>query len=645
MQHIPPPDAPALALDDILRPMSPSPAPQPLTPDPSCSTFLEHRFPHPANHPDNASIIHSAVLPPRATSPEPLDYLELESIRAHVQEYVLSPNTKEAELAAMVLRLISQCLLHPSPGQLASQAETIAELAFQRDLLLHEQADERERWRSERDSWRRMADILASKARAAYEPIYRDQASPSTAQDDLKTSRRRLADTQTRMSVLESELSRLRPLLSMQATLLRDPDLWRSQELSGLVAERIAAYARRWKGKERATHPSDSLTNVDASQNAALPNSSHPSFVPQIATPTIPDTTSHAQQADIPKPPSTTDAAPPPPPDLQHKSDRHHRHRKDRDKDRDKDRKYRHRYQPSKPILADARAECILAAARTIGRARAGVLSGLVKERAKLESEADALAAQNMQASNEYQDTHHVLLSPPTSQPRPSVAGATTSQTPYEGQAGSSSPPVPLAASYRGHANTASGGAPSTHRRLAPSPFPAHAPAPAPAPSLSFARTSHLPTHLHPSGHAYSASAQGRHPHAVPQPGYMYFAPGPGQSGPVPYVVPVAWGVPGTPTAPPTGSSRQRHADEYAQAESSSSTRTPARNRTNSTTESVSTPMDSLVNAARSLIEDEDYDDERDTAPTGAETDTVEEDAGADETPSGSKAKESRRAQ
>ena len=192
--------------------------------------------------------------------------------------------------------------------------------------------------------------------------------------------------------------------------------------------------------------------------------------------------------------------------------------------------------------------------------------------------------AQNMQNSNEHQDTHHALLSPPTSQPRPSIAGATTTQMPYDGQAGSSSPPVPLAASYHAHGTASRGGGPPTHRRLAPSPFPA------PAPSLSFARTPNLPTHLHPSGHAYP-TAQGRHTHTTPQPGYMYFAPGPGQSGPVPYVVPVAWGVPGTPTAPPAGPSRQRQGDEHPQAESSSSARTPVRNRTNSATEGASTDV------------------------------------------------------
>ncbi|KAI0775861.1 hypothetical protein BD413DRAFT_469528, partial [Trametes elegans] len=124
-----------------------------------------------------------------------------------------------------VLRLTSQLLLHPSPAQLASQADTIASLTNQRNMLLHQSADERQRWQAERDSWDRIADVLTAKARAVHEPAVRDQETQryiARLEDDVKASRRRLADTQTRLSTLESEMSRLRPLLSMQATILRD---------------------------------------------------------------------------------------------------------------------------------------------------------------------------------------------------------------------------------------------------------------------------------------------------------------------------------------------------------------------------------------------------------------------------------------
>ncbi|KAI0650362.1 hypothetical protein C8Q79DRAFT_894510, partial [Trametes meyenii] len=124
-----------------------------------------------------------------------------------------------------VLRLASQLLLHPSPAQLASQADIIADLAFQRDMLLRDRVDERQRWQSERESWKRTAEALSMKTRAVRESAAREQETQhyvAHLEGDLKTSRRRLADTQARLHALENELSRLRPLLSMQATLLRD---------------------------------------------------------------------------------------------------------------------------------------------------------------------------------------------------------------------------------------------------------------------------------------------------------------------------------------------------------------------------------------------------------------------------------------
>ncbi|KAI0737693.1 hypothetical protein C8Q80DRAFT_298022 [Daedaleopsis nitida] len=95
------PDGPALALDDIIHNMSPSPAPQPLPPEPA----VEQTFPPIANTIDTPSIMDTPVLPPRIQSPEPLDHSELEFMRTRVQQYSLtasSSNPRESELAAMV---------------------------------------------------------------------------------------------------------------------------------------------------------------------------------------------------------------------------------------------------------------------------------------------------------------------------------------------------------------------------------------------------------------------------------------------------------------------------------------------------------------------------------------------------------------
>lgn len=102
MQHIASSDAPALALDDIFHTMSPSPTPQPLPPEPSTSTLPEHHFSFESNALHNPSITDYSMQLPRTSSPEPLDYSELQAMRARVQECALSHNAREAEFAAMV---------------------------------------------------------------------------------------------------------------------------------------------------------------------------------------------------------------------------------------------------------------------------------------------------------------------------------------------------------------------------------------------------------------------------------------------------------------------------------------------------------------------------------------------------------------
>ena len=74
-----------------------------------------------------------------------------------------------------VLRLTSHLLLQPSPAQLASQAETIADLTFQRNMLLIERSEDAARWQAERECWSRSANVLFGKARVAREPLVKEQ--------------------------------------------------------------------------------------------------------------------------------------------------------------------------------------------------------------------------------------------------------------------------------------------------------------------------------------------------------------------------------------------------------------------------------------------------------------------------------------
>ncbi|CDO69594.1 hypothetical protein BN946_scf184759.g34 [Trametes cinnabarina] len=102
MQHIVTSDAPALALDDIMHSMSPSPTPAPRPPEPSSSTSSDIRLSPNASGLGTGPTMDNVMLPPRVSSPEPLEYSELEALRTRMHEYTLSSNVREAELAGMV---------------------------------------------------------------------------------------------------------------------------------------------------------------------------------------------------------------------------------------------------------------------------------------------------------------------------------------------------------------------------------------------------------------------------------------------------------------------------------------------------------------------------------------------------------------
>jgi hypothetical protein len=66
-----------------------------------------------------------------------------------------------------VLKLSNSYRLDPS--QLVAQAETIHQLAQERELITRELAEERERWEAERQGWSRMAEALIVKRRTGPE--------------------------------------------------------------------------------------------------------------------------------------------------------------------------------------------------------------------------------------------------------------------------------------------------------------------------------------------------------------------------------------------------------------------------------------------------------------------------------------------
>lgn len=77
---------------------------------------------------------------------------------------------------------------------------------------------------------------------------------------------------------------------------------------------------------------------------------------------------------------------------------------------------------PRMPILSDARAECVLTAARKIGRVRAGIAAGLVRERERRESEAQIPAEGEPGPSNYAASAYPPMASPPQMRVGPASA-------------------------------------------------------------------------------------------------------------------------------------------------------------------------------------------------------------------------------
>ncbi|KIL60997.1 hypothetical protein M378DRAFT_199673 [Amanita muscaria Koide BX008] len=112
--------------------------------------------------------------------------------------------------------------------QLQKQAEIIRDLLVQRDYLINQILQERDRWQAERDGWDRTSEALVSRH------AKKDRDSDSGKEEELthlcavyesdnKALKGKLHDTQARLTDLETELSKLKPLLVMQPHLLPQP--------------------------------------------------------------------------------------------------------------------------------------------------------------------------------------------------------------------------------------------------------------------------------------------------------------------------------------------------------------------------------------------------------------------------------------
>ncbi|KAK7441007.1 hypothetical protein VKT23_016788 [Stygiomarasmius scandens] len=198
---------PALALSDIMHQMSPSPVPS------SSSDPLQVRA-------DATNV--SLELEGNDSEPEPVTDEEVSLFRSRLDELGLnlgnaSLNAREKELAHMVLRLTEPS--RPSSAQLVQQASVIAELTSQRDFLIQKADEEKARWFCEKDGWERSAEaLIAQRNRKDYYNPRNEETEKviATIRAENAELRQKEYQTASRLNSLENEMYKLKPLLLLQ---------------------------------------------------------------------------------------------------------------------------------------------------------------------------------------------------------------------------------------------------------------------------------------------------------------------------------------------------------------------------------------------------------------------------------------------
>ncbi|KZT06539.1 uncharacterized protein LAESUDRAFT_725993 [Laetiporus sulphureus 93-53] len=420
-------DGLALELSDIMHTMSPSPIPQ-LSLPPDAMHFGSPHMPPPepiyALEPSAFILTHIRHARVPSPSPEPLDRSEIQMMRSRIEQLGFagpSPGNSgatsiEHELADMVLRLTTHPILKPSTSQLAVQAETIADLTEQRNQILQEREEEHARWQAEREGWERSAEALIGKRRAATDAAEKDYESErliSRLRDDNWALRHKLSDANSRLAALEHELSRLRPLLLMQPSILNDPSLLQHPAFAQLAVVKDNTENRRKKLKKERERAKDLEALKEASQlqqqrqrqeaegqayaeaeflndmemdapvfeangSNELLNGQASNFPMDVIAPAATIFT------DAPASQGVAGQSTGPPPEAATSSKQYHVQilEKPQKKRKEKERRFR---RERAPLLSDARAECLLVAARKIGRMRAILLAEMVREREERE--------------------------------------------------------------------------------------------------------------------------------------------------------------------------------------------------------------------------------------------------------------------
>ncbi|KAH9947187.1 hypothetical protein B0H21DRAFT_739954 [Amylocystis lapponica] len=585
-------DGPTLELSDIMHTMSPSPAPQAL-PEPT------HVHEPPGDISRNHHMPPLGLADASHSTPEPFDNAELETMR---------------------LRLTQLGLADPHP---TNPNLTIAELTLQR-------------------SWDRTAEALIGKRRAAAgatERDYETERQIARLQDDNKLSATRsLSDTNARMSSLESELCRLRPLVLVQSSLLQGPSVSqypgmfdfglpetkagakkakrrRDRDAEAQILAHALAQSQLDAAQDKAAG-ADAPMDVDAgagpsSANLDVGEHTHPDVPPitDVALFSLQRSRVLLRTPAYPSSAITSGFANAAGPLVHVRCQNRGKGREIGQEGKGREKKARGKPQDgaddrTTPLLSDARVECYLAAARKLGRVRAGIAAGLLKEReankerARLKEKEQKKERARQAAEAQEQEQQRIHERQNEWEQWNLTGGTDGQEEPSQLQM---TPP------------------PGSQRSTPTAQRPGTA-GPVLAPSAMQFRGVPLPSHLHPSmQHAHPGSRQqsqlpmhqlphpSHHPH-MQYPGIVYMPipagagsmPGSGSPA-VPLLVPIppgAWPMPSTPTSKP----RQAH--------------TPRQNSTPA--EGTTTPLDSLVSAARTLMVDEDYDGDGTGSGSGA---------------------------
>lgn len=385
---------PPLALDDLVHIMSFSPAP-PL------ATLDDSQLP----------------LRPKIASPNPKNNTDTQEVRTNITE-MHDLGGGEKELPDITVKETG--VIHPDTEQVIRQAEMISCLIDQRDMLVRQAEEQRLRWNSEKDSWARMAEALIAqqaKHRSSSEKDEELERQHAITEADNRSLRQRLHETQSRLSILEGELSRLRPLLLMQP----------------LALNGTATLNQVPKIRPRRRKRKDPLTTEDEDPDPS--DDDHPGDPEDTSTAT-------------PKQTSRTAAASLHP----HISKRRHSQR-----------------QAPRVLTADARTEHLLLAAKRIGKQRAGIMAGLTHTLDKRREELTSTVAATPKTPKRmtvvppgpgyvYLNSpmrpgavpvlvpaysHHLLQTPSSSKTTASASSSTHQQKKQQG-ARNQNPPTPL---------------------------------------------------------------------------------------------------------------------------------------------------------------------------------------------------------